>query len=75
MLGLPGRARMLYQDMYRDRRRTCGGMLPADADGATLPPAGAPAPIVEVDDQDGSGFPEDRLSVWNATSTGAELRR
>ena len=44
-------------------------MLPADPDGATLPPANAPAPLIEVDDNawDPVHFPVDRLDVWNAT--------
>ncbi len=46
-----------------------GGMLPADLDGSTMPPANAPAPLIEVDAQewDPVHFPQDRLDVWNAT--------
>ena len=40
--------------------------LAADADGATPPPAGAPAPIVGMN-FDGSGTPADQLQVCNAT--------
>ena len=44
-------------------------MLPADLDGPTMPPANAPAPLIEVDDDewDPAHFPQDRLDVWNAT--------
>ena len=58
-------ARMVYQDMF-----TVDPNLPrilaADADGATPPPAGAPAPIVGMN-FDGSGNPLDQLQVYNAT--------
>ena len=47
--------------------------LPADADGATLPPANAPEPII-TDNDDGAGFPQDRIDVWNATMTWARPR-
>jgi len=41
-----------------------GGALPADLDGPVLPPPGAPALFVEMDD-DGFGWtPIDRLSIW-----------
>jgi hypothetical protein len=42
-------------------------MLPADVDGSTLPPSGAPGIFIEADD-DGAGFPQDQLDVWNATA-------
>src|SRR5436190_10937725 len=45
-------------------------MLPADVDGTTLPPANAPAPLIEVDDNawpPPGTYPADRLDVWNAT--------
>ncbi len=45
-----GPARMLYRDMFPEAPALWGGMLPADADGPTLPPANAPAPMIEVDD-------------------------
>ena len=40
--------------------------LPADADGDTPPPAGAPAPFVSIN-QDGSGLPQDQLQITDAT--------
>ena len=53
-----GAARMQYLDMAADA--TLGGMLPADLDGgSSLPPAGAPAYFVQVDDQ------PDQLQVWH----------
>jgi len=66
MLSGCGTARMLYKDMFAVDPNLWGGMLPADVDGSTLPPADAPAPLIEVDD-DAWGFPQDRLDVWNAT--------
>ena len=67
-----GSARMLYKDMLPVEPNLWGGMLPADVDGSTLPPANAPAPLIEVDAQewDPAHFPHDRLDVWNATVTG-----
>ena len=64
-----GTARMLYKDMFPVEPNLWGGMLPADLDGSTLPPANAPAPLIEVDAQewDPAHFPQDRLDVWNAT--------
>ena len=59
--------RMLYRDMFPIEPNLWGGMLPSDVDGTTLPPANAPNPLIEVDD-DIWGFPEDRLDVWNATA-------
>ena len=59
-LRLPGHGR-------RSTRR-CRGILPADADGPTPPPDGAPQPIV-TDNDDGAGFPADQIDVWNATMT------
>jgi len=43
-----------------------GGMLPADIEGSTLPPAGSPAYFVEVDDSawDPPNIPNDRIEVW-----------
>lgn len=41
-----------------------GGMLPADLDGATPPPAGTPNYFVEVDDADFLIFPTDSLRIW-----------
>ena len=64
-----GAARMIYKDMFSVEPNLWGGMLPADVDGTTLPPANAPAPLIEVDDHDWdpTHFPVDRLDVWNAT--------
>src|SRR5262245_1030164 len=63
-----GAARMLYKDMFTDAPSLWGGMLPADADGPTAPPANAPVPLIEVDDDAWDpAFPEDRLDVWNGT--------
>ncbi|HEY7149894.1 MAG TPA: hypothetical protein VH420_10665, partial [Gaiellaceae bacterium] len=61
--------RMLYKDMFTVEPNLWGGMLPADLDGSTMPPANAPAPLIEVDAQewDPAHFPVDRLDVWNAT--------
>ena len=41
-----------------------GGMLPADWEGATAPPSGAPIPFVEWDDSAWIG-PSDALRIWN----------
>ena len=62
-------AKMAYRDMFAEAPALWGGMLPADADGPTQPPANAPAPMIEVDDDqwDPPNFPVDRLDVWNAT--------
>ena len=70
-------AQMVYKDMFADAPALWGGMLPADADGPTLPPAGAPAPLIEVDDDqwDPPNFPADRLDVWNATVNFVPRRR
>jgi hypothetical protein len=40
-----------------------GGMLPAQATGPTPPPAGAPCPFAEADD-DAWGWPHDQISLW-----------
>ena len=58
-------ARMVYQDMSRVDPYL-RDMLPADADGDTLPPADAPAPIV-VDQPGRDRPPDDQIQVWNAT--------
>jgi hypothetical protein len=42
-----------------------GGALPADLDGPRLPPAGAPNPFVEMDDNAFGWTPIDRFSIWN----------
>lgn len=44
------------------------GLLPADIDGTTLPPAGAPAYFVGSMDNGGSyGAPQDALTLWKFT--------
>jgi len=60
-------ARFVYQDMV-GLDPTLPRILPADADGPTAPPAGAPQPIV-TDEDDGAGYPADRIVIWNATMT------
>ena len=42
-----------------------GGAIPADFDGPTPPPPGAPNPFVEMDDDAWGWTPIDRLSVWH----------
>ena len=39
-------------------------MLPPDIDGDTLPPAGKPAPIINLMDDDYFGLPYDGLNIW-----------
>ncbi len=56
-------ARMVYFDLY-NTDANLGGMLPADWDGATQPPAGAPNPYTIVDD-DAWGYSPDQLQIWN----------
>jgi fibronectin type III domain protein len=51
-----GTARAVYFDMASDA--SLGGMLPADLDGTTLPPTGAPAYFAQFDDQ------PDQLQLW-----------
>ena len=58
-------ARMLYKNMFTVDPYL-PYILPADADGATLPPANAPAPILAMN-FDGTGLDPDQLQVWNAT--------
>ena len=58
-------ARFVYQDMD-PIEPYLSTMIPADADGATAPPADAPAPLVSIN-QDGSGLPNDAIQIWNAT--------
>jgi hypothetical protein len=59
--GLP--AQMVYFDLH-GIDPNLGGMLPADLDGTTLPPAGAPNAFVQVDDN-AWGYSPDQLQVWN----------
>lgn len=56
-------ARMVYFDLSSSLGPRFGGQLPADLDGTALPPAGAPNPFVEADDDVG-GFATDRLSMF-----------
>ena len=58
-------ARFVYQDMEAIDPYM-PATLPADADGDTPPPAGAPAPFVSIN-QDGSGLPQDQIQITNAT--------
>jgi hypothetical protein len=51
-----GAARAVYFDMASDA--SLGGMLPADLDGATMPPSGSPAYYAQFDDQ------PDQLQLW-----------
>ena len=67
MLACDNTARFVFQDML-SLDPTLPRILPADADGPDLPPSGAPQPIV-TDNDDGAGFPQDRIDVWNATMT------
>ncbi|MDD3815943.1 MAG: carboxypeptidase regulatory-like domain-containing protein [Desulfocapsaceae bacterium] len=56
-----GVAPMVYIDMGSNTN--LGAMLPADADGNRVPPAGTPNYFVQFDD-DGWGFPQDQLEVY-----------
>jgi subtilisin-like proprotein convertase family protein len=70
------RAKMIAGDptasyIYFDKAEGCpaaclfGGMLPADLDGFTPPPAGAPAPVMQFDaDENGVGTP-DQLRIFD----------
>jgi hypothetical protein len=51
-----------YFDLYTVNPNF-GGMLPADLDGPTQPPAGAPNYLLEVDDSSWIG-PQDALRLW-----------
>jgi hypothetical protein len=55
-------ARMVYFDLY-NVDPNLGGMLPADLDGP-VPPAGAPNPFVQMDDN-AWGYSGDQLQTWN----------
>ncbi len=62
LLGQP--ARMVYFDLY-GISDLLGGMLPADWDGMTPPPLGAPNPFVMIDDDAwDDSYPVDQLEVW-----------
>jgi len=56
-------ARMVYFDLSTSLGTQFGGQLPADLDGTSLPPAGAPNVFAEADD-DVSGFASDRLDLF-----------
>jgi hypothetical protein len=58
-----GAARMVYFDL-ETVDSNLGGMLPADLDGP-VPPAGAPNPFVQVDDDTWGYSGQDQLQVWN----------
>jgi subtilisin-like proprotein convertase family protein len=69
------RAKMIAGDptasyIYFDKAEGCpaacqfGGMLPADIDGFTPPPAGAPAPVIQFDD-DQTGGAADQLRIFD----------
>src|SRR5439155_6489091 len=57
-------ARMVYEDL-NPIDPTLPSMLPADADGSTPPPSGAPAPLIGMNPTV-QQLPGDRLQVWNA---------
>ncbi len=62
MLACDPNARMVYQDLANALTR----MLPADADGPTPPPNGAPNPIATM--KDGAVYGGvDEIEIWNAT--------
>jgi hypothetical protein len=50
---------------FDDPAPNLGGMLPADLDGMTLPPSGAPAIFMQYDDDAWSYASSDRLWMWN----------
>lgn len=58
-----GTARMVYFDLY-NIDPNLGGMLPADLDGPA-PPAGAPNPFAQVDDNAWGYTSQDQLQIWN----------
>src|SRR5207248_347536 len=57
-------AQMVYFDLSTTLGTQYGGMQASDLEGKTLPPAGAPNVFGEIDD-DASGFPSDRLDLFN----------
>jgi hypothetical protein len=67
MLNADATAEMVYFDMASNT--SLGGMLPADIDGSTPPPANAPEPYIQFDDS------PTELQLWqfhvNWTNTGA----
>jgi hypothetical protein len=58
-----GAAQAIYFDGFA-YNANYGGMLPADWEGTTPPPAGAPNPFAEWDDSNWIG-PSDALRIWN----------
>jgi hypothetical protein len=56
-------ARMVYFDLF-STNSNLGGMLPADWDGLTPPPAGAPNTFIQMDD-DAWGYSPDQLQLWS----------
>jgi hypothetical protein len=58
-----GAAQIVYFNGY-SYNSSYGGMLPADWEGTTQPPSGAPCPFMEWDDSTWIG-PSDALRVWN----------
>src|SRR5207253_2859149 len=58
-------ARVVYHDMLPDQP-SLETLLPADADGTTAPPTGAPAPLVSMNPTQ-SGLPDNTLQLFNAT--------
>jgi hypothetical protein len=55
-------ARMVYFDLY-SVDPNLGGMLPSDLDGPA-PPAGAPNPFAQIDDN-AWGYSPDQVQIWN----------
>jgi hypothetical protein len=58
------KAKFVYFNLF-NANQNFGGALPADLDGPQLPPAGAPNPFVEMDDNAFGWTPIDRFSIWN----------
>jgi len=58
-----GAAQTIYYNLY-SYNSDYGGMLPADWEGTTQPPSGAPCPFMEWDDSTWIA-PSDALRIWN----------
>jgi hypothetical protein len=58
-----GTAQVTYYNLY-SYNSAYGGMLPADWEGTTQPPSGAPCPFMEWDDSTWIS-PSDALRIWN----------
>ncbi|HNS50077.1 MAG TPA: hypothetical protein PKO09_02730 [Anaerolineae bacterium] len=56
-------AQTIYYDLYT-HNANYGGMQPADWEGTSQPPTGAPCPFMEWDDSTWIG-PTDALRIWN----------